>query len=324
MILPRHGSSTVWLTVVLTRRFTIITSEAVKALAYEVGFDLAGVTRLEPEPQYPIFCEWLARGCHAEMRFLERNRQLREDPRLLLPKARSALVVGLSYYWPANQDSRPAISRYARGLDYHAVVCGYLKRLAAKLTARLGASYAYRICVDTAPVMERSLAQRAGLGWIGKNHCLITKDYGSYVVLGELLLDFELEPDAPQAERCGDCRICLNQCPTKALTDSGYLDSRRCLSYLTIEHRGELPREYHPYLAEMVFGCDRCQDCCPWNLKVKPARAGEFKPRLWPPLARLPTLPFGEVQELLTGTALRRTPIDVLMRNIHCALEAAT
>jgi len=241
-------------------------SELVKALAAECGFELAGVAAAEPLEDFARYQQWLARGMAGELSYLGGRRgQMRADPRLLLPAARSVICVGKLYYVPGD----PAgVARMARGEDYHRVVRRGLERLRARLEQAAGAPFPSRICVDTAPLLERSYARRAGLGWIGKNACLIRERFGSWFVLGELLVSLELEPDSAPPDRCGACTRCIDACPTGALipVERGcFLDARRCLSYWTIERRGAVPDELRPLMRGWAYGCDICQEVCPWN-----------------------------------------------------------
>lgn len=243
----------------------------VKEQARLLGFDLVGVTRPAPSSHADFYADWLAQGYHAEMGYLARPDAVekRADPRRIMPEARSIVVVGMNYYpgdFPTAEGLRGRVSRYAWGVDYHDVMWKKLGQLAEWIEEQVERSVAHRVYVDTGPLLERELAQRAGLGWIGKNTNLINPGLGSYLFLGELLLDLELEPDEPfQADRCGACTACLDACPTDALVSPRTLDARRCISYLTIEHRGSVPEELRPLLDDWVFGCDVCQQVCPWN-----------------------------------------------------------
>ena len=241
-------------------------AETVKQLAAECGFELTGVAPAEPLADFARYQEWLAAGLAGEMSYLSGRRgELRADPRSLLPAARSVICVGKLYH--VEGETR-GIARHAWGEDYHGVVRRGLKRLVERLVGAGAGSFEGKICVDTAPLLERSYARRAGLGWIGKNTCLIREGFGSWFVLGELLVSLELEPDSAPPDRCGDCTQCIEACPTRALipAERGYfLDARRCISYLTIERRGPVPEELRDRMGEWVYGCDVCQEVCPWN-----------------------------------------------------------
>jgi epoxyqueuosine reductase len=243
----------------------VVSSARVKAQAYGVGFDLAGVAALGPMETAPRLHEWLAAGYHGDMDYLARGAVLREDSTRPETGMRSAIVVGLDY--GGRQPGGP-VARYARGRDYHDVMRDMLRMLHAQIERELGATMAARPYVDTGPVLERDLARRAGLGWFGKNTLLINPSRGSFFFLGALFVAADLEPDAPfDADRCGTCTRCLDACPTGAFPEPRVLDATKCISYLTIEHRGSIPRELRPAIGDLVFGCDICQDVCPWNVR---------------------------------------------------------
>lgn len=253
-------------------------SEAVKGRARELGFGLVGIARAESSRHMSFYRSWLEQGRHGEMGYLARPDAVarREDLRRTLPSVRTVVVVGHEYSTedpegiPADP-SRAVVARYARGRDYHGVIRKRLEDLHGWISDQVGWPIVGRSYVDTGPILERELASRAGLGWFGKNTMLIHPKRGSYFFLGALLLDLELTPDEPfQADHCGTCRKCLDACPTGALlgrTEQGapVMDARRCISYLTIELRGPIPRELRPLMGNRVFGCDICQECCPFN-----------------------------------------------------------
>jgi epoxyqueuosine reductase len=250
----------------------------IKAQAYGLGFDLVGIARLGPAETARAFDEWLERGYAGEMDYMPRTAEKRRDSRLPFPTAKSAIVVGLDY---GGREPSGPVARYARGDDYHDVLLERLQLLHARVDAIVGASVAGKAYVDTGPILERDLARRAGLGWFGKNTMLINPKRGSFLFLGELLLDLELEPDAPFAsDHCGTCRACIEACPTGAIVEERVLDSNRCISYLTIELKGEIPAEWHDAIGEMIYGCDVCQDVCPWNVRfARDLREPAFRPR---------------------------------------------
>jgi epoxyqueuosine reductase len=238
-------------------------SSRIKQAANALGFDPVGITAVGPADRHDAFREWLDRGFAGEMGYLERGAEKRRDSSLPFPDARSAIVVGLDY--GGKQPPGP-IARYARGDDYHDVMIDRLETLQGRAEEIVGHSIAARAYVDTGPILERDLAQRAGLGWIGKNTNLIHPERGSFFFLGVLLTDLELESDAPfEADRCGTCTRCLEACPTDAFVEPRVLDATRCISYLTIEHRTSIAPELRPLIGELVYGCDICQDVCPWN-----------------------------------------------------------
>jgi epoxyqueuosine reductase len=252
-------------------------TQIIKAEAFRLGFSLVGVTLPAPPPHFAVFARWLAAGRHAGMGYLaaERSVARRADPLLILPEARSAVVVGLPYPVPSTADPEPGqgrVAAYAWGADYHAVIPERLSMLVAAVEAQTGRAARSRAYTDTGPVLERDLAEQAGLGWIGKNTCLIHPRLGSYFLLAEILIDAELEPDAPlDHDFCGTCRRCIDACPTSCILPDRTLDSGRCISYLTIEHKGEIPPELRPEMGNWVFGCDVCQAVCPWNLRFASA-----------------------------------------------------
>ncbi len=258
----------------------------VKKHALRVGFDLVGITKPHPSAHAVRYRDWLAKGYHADMGYMARPDAVekRTDPRVVMPEARSIVVVGLNYYpgdFPPLRAGHGRVSRYAWGGDYHDVIMGRLRQLADRIERLVGEPVAHRAYVDFGPLLERELAQRAGLGWFGKNTSLIHPTLGSYVFLGELLLALELEADAPLDEsRCGSCSACLDACPTGALVGPGVLDARRCISYLTIEHRSTIPEALRPLIGDWVFGCDICQEVCPWNKRfARRAEALVVEPR---------------------------------------------
>ena len=249
------------------------TAELLKAWAVEEGFTRAGIATLEPSARGDFYRRWLDQGRHAGMTWLERRVEVREDPAQLLPGARSALCVALQYHPLEGQeeptgDLWPRVARYARGRDYHDIFSRGLKRLAARIREAFPGSNT-RPYVDTGPLLERELAARAGLGSVGKNTNLLHRQWGSYFLLGEILLTLDLAPETPVADLCGHCTRCLDACPTGALPAPYVLDSNRCISYWTIEHRGDFPQEAREMVGEWVFGCDICQEVCPWNDKPR-------------------------------------------------------
>jgi epoxyqueuosine reductase len=240
-----------------------------KERARAEGFDAIGVARAGPlDRDAAALSAWLAGNKEAGMAWMARDPEKRSDPTTLLPGCRSVIVVAMNY-WPGDDEARPLPGRgqvalYARGRDYHRVLGGKLKTLAAWLDAESGA--ASRSFVDTGPVLERAWAEQAGIGWIGKNANLLTRTIGSWLLLGDILTTAELDPDdGPHAEFCGSCTACLTGCPTGAIESPGVVNAHRCISYWTIEHRGPIPEERRPDLEDWIFGCDVCQTVCPWN-----------------------------------------------------------
>jgi epoxyqueuosine reductase len=250
----------------------------IKAQAYGLGFDLAGITTLGPATTAPAFDDWLARGYAGEMSYLPRNAEKRRDSRLPFDGVTTAIVVAMNY--GGTEPSGP-VARYARGDDYHDVMLDRLTQLHRWIEQRVGRRVIGKPYVDTGPLLERDLARRAGLGWFGKNTMLINPRAGSFFFLGSLLVDLELESDAAFAtDHCGTCRRCLDACPTRALAEPHVLDATKCIAYLTIELKGEIPTELQPLIGELVYGCDICQEVCPWNEKFAlPLREPAFRPR---------------------------------------------
>ena len=294
----------------------------IKAQAYALGFDLAGIARLGPAETFPVFERWLARGLAGEMRWLSRDAALRRDTRLPHRGAKSAIVVALDY---GGRQPAGTLARYARGRDYHGVMKERLRQLLTWLETETGTAISGRPYVDTGPILERDIARLAGLGWFGKNTMLINPKRGSFLFLGALFVDVELEVDEPFAEEhCGTCRRCIDACPTSAILEGGVLDATRCISYLTIEKRGAIPAEWRPAIDTLVYGCDICQDVCPWNVRF----ASEAKdPELTTgsleaspdPAALLRMDPAG-FQRRFGGTAVTRAGRQGLSRNAAIAL----
>jgi epoxyqueuosine reductase len=315
---------------------TPLTATTIAALGRELGFVRLAVVPIEAPRRHEMYTSWLAAGHAGEMAYLATPEHLaqRADLRALLATARSLIVVALAYGRvdpiPADALLRGKIARYARGEDYHLVMRDRLVLLADRLAAALGQPVASRPCVDSAPVHEREWAERGGLGFVAKNTMVIAPGVGSYVVLGELLVDAELTataPSEPPRPRCGSCRSCLDACPTQAFADAYVLDARRCISYLTIEHHGVIPRDLRAAVGTWVFGCDVCQEVCPFNAGAGPA-ASEVDPRLGPrslehalpDLVALAGKGANQLRQLVKRTALRRVPRDVLLRNVAVAL----
>lgn len=293
-----------------------------KAQAYGLGFDLAGIVRLGASPTFAHFEAWLSAGHAGEMSYMARGAPGRADPRAHLPAARSALVVAINY---GGTQPTGAIARYARGDDYHDVLLEKLRALEAWLRAELGDAVWTRPYVDTGPFLERDLARQAGLGWFGKNTTLIHPKLGSFFLLGTLFTSLDLEPDAPfEADRCGTCTRCLDACPTRAFVSAHELDARRCISYLTIELRGAIPSTLREAMGSLVFGCDICQDVCPWNVRFsQPLTDGSLTPRAAnqaPDLVELLLISEDEFRERFRRSPVRRAKRSGLARNAAVAI----
>lgn len=305
-----------------------MTASDIKGRARELGFDACGIAPVGDHPELGFFAEWLARGYAGSMAYLGRSAALRADVRQLIPGARSVVATATvynakrPYSTEATDSSQAHIARYAWGEDYHEVIGGRLESLLAWMRQESDEPFEARAYVDTGPVQERAYAQRAGVGWIGKNACVIHPELGSWIFLGEVICSLDLEPDQPSFDQCGTCSLCLEACPTGALVGSGVLDSRRCISYLTIEHRGEIPAELRPRVGTWVYGCDICQEVCPWNAVAPTSSDLAWQPRpTWdaPRVADLLTMPDGVLMPALKGSAMKRAKASGLRRNFRVA-----
>jgi len=304
-----------------------ISAAELNALAARAGLDLAGVTPAAPLEDFARYESWLAQGHAAGLAYLADHRAaLRHDPRTLLASAQTVLAAGVLYNTP--HAAGGPISRYAWGAgDYHDAVRGKLEHL-AELLQQITGPFEYRVCVDTAPLLERSLARQAGLGWIGKNTCLINQPLGSWFFLGEILLSLPIgtfaEPGTPPPDRCGSCRRCLDACPTGALPPTGGLDSNLCISYWTIEARHAPPEALRAATGHHVFGCDICQDVCPWNRRAPVSSDPAFQPvNASPDLAELAALTPEQFRQAYRRTPLWRTKHRGLLRNAAIAMGNA-
>jgi epoxyqueuosine reductase len=300
--------------------------QRLKEQARSLGFELAGIAAAGPADSFDRLQSWLARGCAGSMDYMKRHEKARRHPARVLPTVRSVVMVAMNYL-PAREAARPRgtglVARYARGADYHDVMRAKLNQLLAWAQAEVPGTQG-RGVVDTAPLLERDFARRAGLGWFGKNTMLINKKLGSYFFLGALLLDLALEADAPfAANHCGTCTACLDACPTQAFIAPGDLDARRCISYLTIELRGPIADALRRPLGDWLFGCDICQEVCPWNRKAPFGQEPAFqqRPELEAlDLAELLALSEEEFRRRFKGTALYRSKRQGLLRNAAIVL----
>ena len=314
----------------------MIAAERIKARARELGFDLCGIAPADSFPELKSLDEWLARGYAGEMAWMARSADRRADVRNVVAGARSVIVTGTIYntdlpesgehhrWGPASAGPSAAlIAKHARGDDYHDVLQSRLDALLQWMRTESPQPFDARAYVDTGPVQERVYAQYAGLGWIGKNTCLINAEHGSWLFLAEIITTLALEPDVQALEQCGSCRRCLDACPTGALVDAGVLDSTRCISYLTIELRSSIPEQYRGALANHVYGCDICQDVCPHNQPSSVSSDAPWQARAGLDLPRLVDLwrrPDSELRALIKGSAMTRAKLTGLRRNLAVAI----
>jgi epoxyqueuosine reductase len=291
----------------------------VKATGKRLGFDLVAIGPADPPEHAVEFSAWLDAGYAGTMGYLERGSAGRLEPRRVLPGARSVVTVALNYYQGPDAEGPAHVSRYAWGADYHAVMEPRLRALLEDLVSAAPGTGG-RVYVDTGPVLERDLAARAGLGWIGKNTMLLHPGLGSYFFIGVVLTTAELAPDSRLPDRCGSCTRCLEACPTQAFVAPYVLDARRCIAYLTIEHRGPIPVELREGLGSLAFGCDVCQDVCPWNRRAPLTTEPAFSARELPALTELATLSDEGYRRRLDGSPLRRARRRGLARSAAVAL----
>lgn len=300
----------------------------IKQKALDLGFHKVGIVAVGDTslPSAQPLQHWLAQGYNADMAWMADPR--RQDIRQVMPEVRSVISVALNYYTPQAQSTEPdraKISRYGWGRDYHKVLQKRLKALAAWLEAQ-GEAISTRIYADTGPIPEKAWAQQAGLGWIGKHSNLITRDYGSWVFLGEVLTNLALTPDRPHLEHCGTCTRCIEACPTQAITEPFVVDANRCIAYHTIENRsGSIPDEIAPHLQNWVAGCDICQEVCPWNDRfAQETDIEDFQPypaNVGPPLWELAQLSEQDWDRRFRASALRRIRPDMVRRNAKASLD---
>lgn len=307
-------------------------TRAIKQAARALGFDAVGIVRVDSPaaPQATLtsrLTQWLERGYHATMAWMERTPEKRADPRIVLPGCRSMVCVGLNYLTDDRADESPGygrIARYAWGRDYHDVLGAKLKQLEERI-ATLAPQAITRSYVDTGPIMEKAWAEQAGLGWIGKHSNLVSSDHGSWLLLGEILTTLELEQDEPATDLCGSCTLCIQACPTRAITEPYVVDANRCLSYLTIEHRGEadtIPSDLQRQFGNHIFGCDDCLDVCPFNLRAGFTKEPAFTPSpltLAPSLETLAQMDEATFRASFHHSPIRRAKLAGLQRNAAIA-----
>lgn len=298
--------------------------ETIRLLALDAGFEACGFAEACPvaAPAVAAYDRWTAAGRHFSMGYLENHREVRNDPRLLLDGAKTVICLALNYYpstlQPANA---PQFAYYAYGRDYHDTVRRLLTPVTDFLTETCGA--ACRVCVDSAPIRERYWAQQAGIGFVGRNNQLILPGKGSYFFLCEIVTTLALPPDVPASGNCGDCHLCVDACPAKALPgDYSALDARCCLSCLTIEHRGDLPEKTAEKLGKRVYGCDACQKACPHNRNARPNHIADFQPSeefLSLSFESMARMTIDDFRRIFKGSAVKRTKYEGLMRNLKAA-----
>jgi epoxyqueuosine reductase len=308
---------------------TVSLETQIKEEARRLGFSLAGITTADPPPHWPTYEKWLTMGRHASMQYLadENSQKRRQDPRLILPGCQSILMLAIRYAaaQPFADPTAGRVAAYAVGDDYHLVIPPRLKALVTFIEAQVGHSVSNRYYTDTGPVMERDLAMRAGLGWIGKNTCLINPKAGSYFLLAEILLDLKLEPDLPfETDHCGTCTRCIDACPTNCILPDRTIDANLCISFLTIENKAEIPEEQCAKMDNWVFGCDICQSVCPWN---KHFSSDEYEPAFaprsdlpQPDLAKEMGLTAEEFNRKFKNSPLKRAKRRGYLRNVAVAL----
>jgi epoxyqueuosine reductase len=312
----------------MARADRVETARIFREEAEREGFPRVGIARAEPPARFDRVREWIGAGRHAGMRYLEATAQVRASPARLLPGAASVVCLAAPHRSePLRAADGSLVARYAAGPDYHGSLRKRAIRVAEHVSARLDEPFEWRVCVDSTPLAERSFAAAAGLGWIGKNGCLIDRELGSYLLLAEILTDLDLPPDDPVAEMCGSCVRCLDSCPTGAFVGPAVLDAARCLAYWTIESRGPLPDEVKIAMGEHVFGCDVCQEACPWTDALA-RRAGATSPDDARPGRTLPTrlewieMGKGEWRRRFGASALNRAGRRGLQRNAAASAGA--
>ena len=298
-----------------------MTPADIKQKARSLGFDLAGVAPLGPFPEAVFYPKWLENGYAGDMQYLERQKAAKMEPRSVLPGARSVIVCAMNYNGAQPHTRydrlRAWISRYAWGEDYHDTVKEKLLELAAWIERN--SPLRTRAYVDTGPLLERVFAKYAGVGWFGKNTCIINQKIGSWLFLGCIVTDLEMPYDTPVPDRCGTCTRCIDSCPTGAILEPYVLDSRKCIAYTTIELRGEIPEKDRAGIGHHLFGCDICQDVCPWNRRAPHSSNPAFEPKeglFWPAIDRLLDMDEAEWKRMIRGTAMKRAKIKGLVRNL--------
>lgn len=291
--------------------------DRLRALALEEGFEAFGVAPVEVELRKEYYLEWIASGQHGDMGWMAKNNDRRLDPQNIIPEAKSILCLGLNYYQP-EPPRRGRIAKYALGQDYHKAITKKLKRLCRTMREEFGS--AQKPYVDTGPVLEKPIAAQAGLGWQGKSTILLNRDHGTWLFLGFIFTTLELPADAPAKEHCGTCTRCIDACPTGAITAPFQLDARRCISYLTIEHKGAIPLEFRRAIGDRIYGCDECLDVCPWNRWARITSETKFAARHYPDLRDMLAWSEDDFTEAFAGTPIKRAGLSRWRRNVCVAL----
>ena len=316
----------------LTKKDLSLLAEQIKLWSSELGFSSIGITDIDLSQDQRYLEKWLEKDYHGEMKYMERHGKKRSQPAELVEGTKRIISLSMNYL-PENynglellkEDKKAFVSGYARGRDYHKIMRSRLKKLVSKI--KVHSSHENRVFVDSAPVLEKALAQKAGLGWIGKNTLLLNKNAGSYFFLGEIYTDLELPIDEPKiVNHCGSCTSCMDVCPTKAFEGPNQLDARKCISYLTIEYKGSIKEELRPMMGNRIFGCDDCQIFCPWNKFLKITDEADFKPRHNLDDIDLSNLFMWSEEEFLKktqGSPIRRAGYESWLRNIAIALGNA-
>lgn len=308
---------------------TVSITKSIKNKAIEIGFDLVGVSPVDKFPENQFYKDWLNKGYSGEMGYMERNPERREDVRNILPGAKSIISCAINYNTDhpysteLSNENKGWISRYAWGDDYHDTVKEKLQVLIDYIASISREEVISKVYVDTGPVLERMYGKYAGLGWVGKNTCLINQEIGSWIFVGEIIADIELDYDTPVPDRCGTCTRCIDACPTDAILEPYVLDSRLCISYLTIELKNKIPSELRDGIQDNIYGCDICQDVCPWNKRAPVSASKHFEPRegLYnPDLSSLSNLSPEDFRELFKASPIKRTKRRGLLRNIMVAM----
>lgn len=308
-------------------------TQQIKQLGLALGFQQVGITDTRLDQHHAHYQQWIAQNFHGEMSYMERNVEKRLDPAKMIPDTLSVICTRLDYYIDEaglpeqllQQPQMAFISRYALGRDYHKLMRKRLQRYAEQIIELVG-EMGYRVFTDSAPVLEKALAAKAGIGWQGKHSNLLHRDHGSWFFLGEIYTDLALDPDSPTENHCGSCTACIDVCPTQAIVAPYVVDARRCISYLTIEHKSAIPVEFRAAMGNRIYGCDDCQLCCPWNRFAKISSEADFMPRHGlDHISLLDCLSWSkqDFEHRMLGSAIRRIGYQSWLRNIAVALGNA-